>query len=141
MSEERKRILQMVAQGKITVDEADELLTALAERAPAASAGSAGAANSPPRYLRVQVTQDGGDNVNIRVPLALVRAGVRLGAVIPKQARDEVDSALKDKGIDFDLSKADPKKIEELVAALSDLTVDVNSEEGGKKEHVRVFCE
>ncbi len=40
MSENRRQILDMLAQGKITADEAERLIAAL-EREPAASSGSA----------------------------------------------------------------------------------------------------
>lgn len=141
MGEERRKILQMVSEGKITVEEADELLTALAAKAGPSSGEGAVEAKAAPRYLRVLVDEERGDKVNIRVPLGLIRAGLRLGSLIPKQAKEKVDCALKDKGIDLGLSKADPKNVEELIEALSHLTVEVNAENESKGDRVRIFCE
>ena len=75
MMENRRQVLDMLAQGKITADEAERLLS-LVDQPPAAAAGSkeTGEASKPaPKYLRV-VIQDGdgpeSEHVNIRVPIA-----------------------------------------------------------------------
>ena len=143
MSEERSRVLTMLAEGKITVAEAEQLLNAIgaggghAEARPDAW-GSAPGAKGKPRYLRVVVNgEGGGDKVNIRVPLQLFRAGIKLSALLPEQAKEKMGPALRDKGIDLDLRHAKPEDIEELIDALTELTVDVNDE----KEQVRIYCE
>src|SRR5580704_10081496 len=87
MSEHRRQILEMLSVGKITADEAERLIAALEKDAP--SGGAPVAANCPaPKYLRVMVEQEkdrDGDTlaktVNIRVPLQLLRAGVRLASL------------------------------------------------------------
>jgi len=78
------------------------------------------------------------DRVNIRVPMSLIRAGIKLTSLIPSEARDKVNLALHEKGIDFDARNMRPEDIEELIGALSDLEVDVISKSG---ESVRVFVE
>lgn len=142
MNEDRRQILQMLAEQKITADEAERLLAAL--DGPAAA--SASVAESPSRrakYLRVMVdTQDasrGGApvKVNIRVPMQLLRAGVRLGALMPPPARDHVNAAMREHGVPFDIGQVRPENLEELVEQLNDLTVDVDNED----TKVRVFCE
>ena len=139
MSEERKKILTMLADGKITVDEAEELLAALAGRSEPAADRGEGDAGKGPKYLRVVVQNTtGGENVNIRVPLALIRAGIKLGSIIPAEAHAKIHSALKDKGIDINLPRPDPDTVEQMIASLCDLSVDVS---GGKGETVRVFSE
>jgi hypothetical protein len=137
MNEERRRILNMLAERKITAEEADGLLQALGESSPPTN----GAAASTPKFLRVVI--DGyegepGGKVNVRVPLNLVRAGVRLAALLPTVASDRINQALKQSGVDIDISKVKPENLEELVDHLRDLTVDVDSTHG---EKVRVFCE
>ena len=88
MNEDRKRILAMLAERKITADEAERLLDAMG-REPAPRVGSAptNGASSLPKYFRVEVNaNEPGDTptkVNVRVPMQLLRAGVRLGALIP----------------------------------------------------------
>ena len=75
------------------------------------------------------------ERVNIRVPMALIRAGVKLTSLIPRDAADKVDSTLKDKGIDFSLRNIKDEDLEQLVDALSDLEVDI---EGGH-DKVRIY--
>ncbi|MFI4975744.1 MAG: hypothetical protein ACHP84_14485 [Caulobacterales bacterium] len=139
MSEDRKRILQMLGEGKITAEHAERLLAAL-DREPAPN-GPARASTGGPKYLRVTVDandrEDGPTKVNIRVPMALLRAGVRLSALIPPQARAEVNAAMVRQGIPFDINQLRPENLEELIEQLNDLTVDVDNEHA----KVRVFCE
>jgi len=80
-----KKILEMVADKKITVDEAYRLLSLIQ---PSAESGNEGPKERKPspKYLRVVVDTDhhwengcdkGPQHVNIRVPVALIRAGVK----------------------------------------------------------------
>jgi hypothetical protein len=131
----------MLSAGKITAEDADNLLDVLQEQQPGAAVGLAAAAPAAaPKYLRVLVEgQEAGHNnkVNVRVPLDLIRAGMRLAALLPAVAYEPVNRALKENGLDLDVSKIKPENLEELVAHLQELSVDV--EGGGDK--VRVFCE
>lgn len=140
MNEERRKILDMLAQGKITVEEAEKLLAAIGDSSgEPAPAGSEGGRRTW-RYLRVQVdpgpNSESGDRVNIRVPFKLIRAGLKFAAFIPRDAHDKVNRAFKDKGLDVDLAKISPQDLEDLVANLDDMTVEVDG-----KDKVRIFCE
>jgi hypothetical protein len=140
MNEERRRILAMLAEHKITTQEAEALLDAMAPGASAVSS-TALAPGAMPKYLRVLVEDHENGHtgkVNVRVPFNLIRAGVRLAALIPAAAHGPVNKALKEHGIDFDISKLKPEELEDLVQHLTELTVDV---EGAHGEKVRVFCE
>jgi hypothetical protein len=139
MKEEQRRILDMLAQGKINVAEAEQLLDALA-RGNGAGTTSPSSTQNPPKYLRVLVVDENehGGKVNVRVPLNLIRAGVRLAALLPHGVYDQVNKALKENGMDFDVSQIKPENLEDLVQHLSELSVDV---EGNRGETVRVFCE
>lgn len=140
MNEDRKRILAMLADGKITADEAERLLDAMGSRSSPAPY-VVGGSNNPPKYFRVEVDandgHDGPTKVNVRVPMQLLRAGVRLGALIPPRARDEVNAALAREGIPFDINTIRPENLEELVEHLAGVTVDVDN----KDAKVRVYCE
>jgi len=140
MNEERKRILNMLARNKITAEEAEALLDALSPP-PATGGADGGVPGADPRYLRVVVESDAdghADKVNVRVPFQLLRAGVRLAALLPAAAHGPVNKALQQRGIDIDVSRLKPEDFENLVQHLRDLTVDV---EGAHGEKVRVFCE
>jgi hypothetical protein len=79
-AEERIKILNMVAEGKITAEEGAELLKALRNAAEKSQAAAPGAPE--PRYLRVRVTDrvTGQEKANITIPMSLVDVGLRMGA-------------------------------------------------------------
>jgi len=143
MNNDRRSVLQMLADGKINADEAERLLSALDRTEAPAPSGAYGAGpghNAAPRYLRVTVEAlDQGDptKVNVRVPMALLRAGVRLTSLIPPAARDQVNAELAKNGVPFDIAQLRPENLEELISHLNDLTVDVDSTDA----KVRVYCE
>ena len=139
MSEERRRILDMLAAGKISAEEADKLLAALSEP-ETGSHGAGSGTGSGPKYLKIFVEpgpkSERQDKVNIRVPLKLIRAGLKWAAFVPKDAQTRVSQALKEKGVAMDWTKITPEDVEGLVSELNDLTVDVEG-----KEKIRIFCE
>ena len=135
MSSERAKILQMVAEGTITAEEGERLLgrldptgttTALAE--PELDTGDR--KSGPFKYLRVVV--DGSDKVNIRVPIGLIRTGIKLTTLMPLSASKH----LSEHGID--LSQFNDLDSDELMEALRELKVEVDSGDG---DIIRVFCE
>jgi hypothetical protein len=150
MNEHRRQILEMLAIGKISADEAERLITALEN--PSSSATSSGSGSSHaikprPKYLRVVVdSEDGGGHdgptkVNVRVPMQLLRAGVRLASLIPAPALRRANDAMQEQGVPIDLTQIKPENLEELVEHLNDLTVDVDQKDANTKVKVRVFCE
>ena len=143
MSEERRKILDMLAESKISVDEAEKLLAALSSSDSSQDYGSSeldSQGKAKPKYLRVMVEPGPGSDtqakVNIRVPMKLIRAGLKFAAFMPKDVHKKVNSALHEKGIDMDFNQLKPEDLEELVTHLNDLTVDVEG-----KEKIRIFCE
>ena len=146
MSENQKKILEMLAENKINADEAYRLLSLVDDEggqgkvAASADNGSKGKG----KYLRVTVLPDPEaeksgdyDRVNVRVPMSLIRAGIKLTSLIPHEAAGKVNTALRDKGIDFDLRSLKAEDLEQLIEALGDMEVDVQT----GKEKVRVFVE
>ena len=142
MKEERRKILDMLSEGKISVDEAEKLLAAITPDEAGLKQSdeeSLAEAKFPYKYLRVQVVPSsgsGGEKVNIRVPLKLIRAGLKWAAFMPKDVQGKVDNALSEKGINMDFSSIKPEDLDEIVANLKDLTIDVEG-----KETVKIFCE
>jgi hypothetical protein len=138
MSIERKKVLEMLAEGKITAEDAERLLDKLeaagrnADAAKSIPSGPGAAEAKAPRFLRVVVDSPDSDRANIRVPLSFVRAGMKIVTVLPSR----VTERLAEKGID--LSGLGELRGEELDNALRELNVDVDSHDGKK---VRVFCE
>jgi hypothetical protein len=154
MSEDRSRILNMLAEGKISAEEAERLLDALDSRA--AGGTTASAPDDPrvsaprdaikgdpgplidalPKYLYVKVNAVNGDNVDVKIPIALVRSGLKLTSLIPAQAMDQINESMSEHGMSIDFSNLKPEDIDDLIAALREMEVSVDSANGDK---VRVY--
>ena len=155
MSDERRRVLDLLAQGKITVDEADELLKTLGANATREAAGAppAGdAATDDPqrtRWVRINVHRlahdsRGEKDVNIRVPIAVVKGGMRLGAIIATFAGEKAAQRMKARGIDLDiskinddLSKMNGAEFDAFLKSLDDTSIEIDD----GKSQVRISCE
>ena len=143
MIENRKRVLDMLAEGKITSDEAERLLYAI-DRPPAPGESGDEQPRPAAKYLRVVVEpgadrgdNGGGERVNIRIPMALIRAGVKLAALVPAEAATGINEALRSKGLDLDVRSLKTDELDKLIDALRDLEVDVESPD----ERVRIYVE
>lgn len=138
--EERMKILQMVQEGKITPEDAAQLLEALSagERrrpagaayagrpvGPAAPEPPAGGTGRRPRWLRVRVTDTntGRPRVNVRLPVSMVSMGLKMGSKFAPQVE----------GLDAD------QLMQIIESGEIGQIVDVYDEEDG--EHVEVFLE
>jgi class 3 adenylate cyclase len=100
------------------------------------------ASGQEPKYLRIQVnpgesTSGDEETVNIRVPLKLLKTGAKLASILPERSKNKVNQALKEKGLDFDISSLEGEKLEELLRSLSELSVEVDSDD----RKVRIYCE
>ena len=144
MENNRRQVLDMLAEGKIQVEEAERLLSLVSPEGEPADYGQGNHGNRPAaKYLRICVEpgddadEDHAERVNIRVPMALIRAGVKLAALIPNKAADSVNEELRKKGIKFDVGNFKAEDLETLVEALQDLEVDVKN----GRHKVRVFVE
>ncbi|HZU13812.1 MAG TPA: hypothetical protein VFB58_13305 [Chloroflexota bacterium] len=104
--DERRRILRLVAEGKVSAEEGAELLDALqserrgAENAPSPTLPIPPVPPVPPapgtagRSLIIRVTEGDESRVNLRIPLGLARAA---GKFIPRRAQHD----LGEHGIDL----------------------------------------
>ena len=130
MSDDIRRVLDLLAQGKITVEEAEQLLQALKEQPRTEGAPKAEATSSATRrFIRIRVTKPGthgrdDKDVSIRVPMSVVRGGLRLGTMIPG-FHASMNARLRERGVDIDLSKIDPATIESLLAEMGEFNIDV----------------
>ncbi len=143
----RRRVLDLLSEGKISVDEAERLIAVAGKTSSQHSESNAerGHGTPPPRkYLRVVVepgsqvgAEESGERVNLRVPMALIRAGMRLSAIIPGGVADKVNEALRENGIDMDVRGLKGDELDELISSLSELEIDVENGE----HNVKVFVE
>jgi hypothetical protein len=142
VSENQKRVLQMLAEGKISVEEASRLLSLVGEERDTGGGGVAMKRDKPvPKYLYVRVEPKEGHHhaergrVNVRIPVGLIRAGMKLKALIPPQVADDVNKAMREKGIGFDIRNLKDEYIDELIGALSETEIKVDSEEAEVRVH------
>jgi hypothetical protein len=117
MSEEKKRILDLVRDGKVSVDEGLRLLEALDSSAREGASAPGRSGSSHGRMLRIRVLDNSDKTrVNVNIPLALAKVAMKF---IPK----DVSKQLEDEDIDLD----------QLLAAITESTsgkiVDVDSED------------
>jgi hypothetical protein len=143
MSDDRRKILDMLGSGKISAAEAEQLIDALGKK----EGNMTATATMDPvpvrsakdiKYLRVMIDSKVGDNVNVRVPVALLRAGLKLSTLLPPQAYNKINEKIAESGFNVDLSNLKTGDIEQLIESMSELNVDVLSAQGDK---VRVFFE
>jgi SHOCT-like protein len=134
MIEERKKVLEMLAKGTISVADAERLLEKVAEpAAPEARAeGHSSSELSKPRFMRIVVDKPGEKQVNIRMPLSFMRTGGRLLAVLPPKIIEK----LAEFGMDF--SARGPINEKDWAEAVENMNIDVDQGNGKK---VKIFCE
>src|SRR4029450_9098100 len=123
MSDETRKVLEMLSSGKITVQEAEQLLQAIKD--PASDEKKA-----EPKYFRILVNKPARDgkkaeNVNIKVPITVVRGGLRLSALFPMLSKKKI--SLGD-GTELDLSKVSYADLEAMIKDIGELTVDVDGD-------------
>ena len=123
-SEERMKILKMIEEGKLSAEEGTKLLTALSDKRmpmPPRPPGIPGG----PRWLRIRVTdiRTGRSKASVQLPLALVDAGMKIGA----RFAPEVE------GVDMS------NVMEALRSGVTGKIIDVTDEEDG--EHVEIYVE
>ncbi len=131
MSEERKKILNMVAEGKLTADEADRLLGALKESADKS------------KFFRVRIYDKGKDKPKVRVdiPVSVLKLASKIGAafkgMVPEGFKVDVH------GKEISLDEFTPEVIDKIIAGLGEeeryTIAEVTDEEKG--EFVEVYIE
>jgi hypothetical protein len=135
MSQEARQVLEMLSEGKVNVQEAEQLLAAVA----AAASGANEERKAEPRYFRILINKPARDgkkpeNVNIKVPMTVVRGGLRLGALFPMLGKKKIQL---ENGTELDLSKIHYTDLEAMIKDIGELTVDVD----GGDAQVRIRCE
>jgi hypothetical protein len=142
MSAETRKVLEMLAAGKISAEDAERLLDKLAgtgaasSAAPSSAPPNAGATNtaeSPrPRFIRIQIERPGRDGIDMRVPLSSMRGGSQWMAFLPIRLADK----LNEYGLDF--SSLDRMNEQDFRKAMERMNVDIQGRSG---KRVRIYAE
>lgn len=126
--EEKTRILNMVAEGKVTPEQAAQLLEAL--EADAASQSPAFPVGDYDRKLfRIQVNSGGGDKINLQFPVEGVKKIIKATGKLP----------IKMDGMEG----ADMDELMDAVAQCLDdqVTGDIITMESADGDHIRLWVE
>lgn len=123
-SEERMKILKMIEDGKLSAEEGTKLLAALSDKrvpTPPRPPGMPGG----PRWLRIRVTDvnTGRSKASVQIPLALVDAGMKIGAHFAPEVEGVNMSNVMDA----------------VRSGIVGKIIDVTDEEDG--EHVEIYVE
>ncbi len=134
MNDERMRILNLLSEGKISAQEAEKLLDAMQKSVVAPNADS-----PKSKYFFVQVSPKEGkssEKVMVKIPLALLKTGLNITKLIPLEAQSTIQESMQSKGISFDFTSFDSQNIEEIIDALEQMSIDVETDEST----IKVFC-
>ncbi|AGK52278.1 SHOCT-like domain-containing protein [Bacillus sp. 1NLA3E] len=123
MNEEISRILTMVEEGKLDKDKAAELIDALQGKGKQVNLNKQTSSPYLDKMLKIRATSEQGDNVNVNLPIKLVKAVLRVGTSIAERI-PEAEKYVKD--IDVDLL------IEAIENELDGQIVDITSAKGEK---------
>jgi len=129
----------MLSEGKISPEEAEKLLNAIDDQAIPAGTGSSFLDSMDNKNLYVQVEPKDGkssERVSVKVPFALLKAGLNIAGLIPKDAQDKINTSMTDKGINFNLDDISPDNIKEIMTALEEFTVDIDTDDSS----IQVYC-
>lgn len=124
--EERMKILKMIEEGKISAEEGTKLLAALSEgRRGSLPPSFPSSRPGAPRTLRVRVTDmaTGRSKASVQIPLALVDAGMKIGAHFAPEVE----------GVDM------TNVMDALRSGVTGKIIDVVDDEDG--EHVEIYIE
>jgi hypothetical protein len=124
MKSEQEQVLEMLAEGKVTVEEAKQLLEALSQKQAEQQEpeieilglpAKRGGLFKKPRMIYIEVVENGKKKVNIRIPLSLAKVGMRfvpdevVDVAGKKINLDEIFDAIKD-GVEGNLVEVNDGK-------------------------------
>ncbi|MBP2242168.1 hypothetical protein J2Z40_002741 [Cytobacillus eiseniae] len=123
MKDEISRVLTMVEEGKIDKDKASELITILQGKEQPERVILKKEVPYGNKMLKIRVISEEGDNVNVNLPINLVKAVLKVGTNIAEKI-PEAEKYVKDINIDL--------LIEAIENELGGQIVDIKSANGDK---------
>ncbi|MDI9507659.1 MAG: hypothetical protein QM208_04480 [Bacillota bacterium] len=136
MSEERMKILDMLSQGIITASEANELLKNLDEKKIEVNGKTMTEGqylkSAAAKFLYIEAKSHDGDNVNVTIPLSLIKAAVKMGNIQGIIDKSLSWSSFANEAIDIDLI------LQCIESGTTGNIVSMDSKEG---DSVRIYIE
>ena len=123
MKDEILRVLTLVEEGKIDKEKASELITILQGKDQSELVTIKKEGPYGNKMLKIRVTSEEGDNVNVNLPINLVKAVLKVGTTIAERI-PEAEKYVKDINVDL--------LIEAIENELDGQIVDITSANGDK---------
>ncbi|UAL52920.1 hypothetical protein LIT32_03685 [Bacillus sp. CMF21] len=123
MKDEISRVLTMMEEGKIDKEKASELINILREKDQPELFSLKKEVPYGNKILKIRVTSEEGDNVNVNLPINLVKAVLKVGTNIAEKI-PEAEKYVKDINVDL--------LIEAIENELDGQIVDITSANGDK---------
>ncbi|MDC7240773.1 MAG: hypothetical protein PQJ50_10475 [Spirochaetales bacterium] len=140
MVDDKMKILNMLAEGKISAQEAEKLLSAVDKaREPEGSGGTDLISSLESKFLYVQVEPKGDESserVSVKIPFALLKAGLNIMGLIPEDVQETIQNTMNEKGMSFNLKDIKPENAQSFLTALEQLSIDVDADDST----VKVYC-
>lgn len=123
MKDEISRVLTLMEEGKIDKEKASELINILREKDQPELFSLKKEVPYGNKILKIRVTSEEGDNVNVNLPINLVKAVLKVGTNIAEKI-PEAEKYVKDINVDL--------LIEAIESELDGQIVDITSANGDK---------
>lgn len=139
---EKARILNLLKDGVITVEEAEKLLNALEPEKPNQEEAIALKDTRGRKPKKLRVTVDADDNgsskakVNVNIPISLIKT---LGPLVKKSVPNDVRYELDSQGINLDAILASVEALVE--SGIEEDIVNVDIGDDAEKAKVRIYVE
>ena len=138
MSDDKRKILEMIGAGTITPEEGEKLLDALSRSDERKDEAESPDFKNKSLYIDVRSKnkEENKEKVHIRIPFPLLKAGINIMALIPKEAKENIDSKLKEKNIDFNLNNLSDGNVQDFIKAVEDVSIEVEDED----DFIQIYC-
>ncbi len=117
MNEEISRVLTMMEEGKLDKEKAAELITVLRGSESPLNLEKSDSNSYLDKMLKVRITSESGDNVNVNLPIRLVKTLLKVGTSVAGKV-PQAEKYVKDLDIDMILDAID----HELEGQIVDIT-------------------
>lgn len=145
MNEEILKVLEMVKDGKITVEDGEKLIAALKQSDEPAPESEAKPSRGKSKYSMLRIRVDARDphqkeeeaKVTVNVPLTLARKAAGLLSLVPKDTKKD----LNEKGIDLD--SIDIKELIDMfeLGELGEELVNIETGDDEKGATVKIYVD
>jgi hypothetical protein len=132
--EERRQILKMLAGKKINAEEADKLLKVIDEKQAEETGEESPQPVKNPKSLIIVIkknqSQPGKERtINVKVPLFMIKAGVKLASFLPGGAENAISKALDKHKLKINSDTFLPENFKEIISIMEEMIITLDEED------------